>query len=703
MPAPKSSSADDRDYVALDSAVIDTTDPSINMETTENPNTDSPFEQQFYGSDSETSQTNELEQSLLNKEQRHSRSLNSEDGHQQDGYSSALPIRRMIELDIYKNRGEFTLRALILGILIGALVAAVNVNFGLRVGWTSGGGILAVVVVVAVMRIINPDIPFTKQETVIAVTAASSAGTMTSTAGLVSSIPALKLLGVDYSTFQLVMWGLSVAFFGVYFAVPLRKQMIVVEKLEFPSGRAASETIHALFAKGAETVKKAQVLMTVAVFSSLWAVTNYFIPWIEDPPFPRALGLWGFRPHINPLLMGGGMLSGFRACVSLLMGAIVGWGIFSPIAYHNLWTPEQTVMGFKGSRGWILWMGVAAMTAEALISLLFTIPIMIQGCVGVGKRLRSILSYTSSVNYDDQATPEERLSTRDHMIPWYWWVGGILLSTVMLSFIGHLGFALKFYFIWIAIPLSFLLSVVAVRCVGSTDINPVGGVGKVTQLVYAGLAPGQVHTNLLSAGIIAAGASQAGDMMQDLKIGYLHNVSPRSQFFTQLIGICAGLMCAVPIYKLYDLAYHVGDDIPAPAAHAWKAVAEVLSKGLTNLPKYSAWGALGGFIFGALLATTHNTVKLVPKLRKFADFIPSALAFGIGMIVPPKQSLAMFAGSVIVIVWRLVSVQNHKHYFFAVSSGLIAGEGLVGILIALLKLMGANPLIKPWTYEEAEA
>jgi uncharacterized oligopeptide transporter (OPT) family protein len=109
-----------------------------------------------------------------------------------------------------------------------------------------------------------------------------------------------------------------------------------------------------------------------------------------------------------------------------------------------------------------------------------------------------------------------------------------------------------------------------VRCAGETDINPVGGVGKVTQLVFAGLAPQQIQTNLLSAGIVGAGASQCGDMMQDLKTGYEVGVQPRKQFIAQMIGILFGIITTIPIYKLFDNAYKIGGpEIPAPAAHAW--------------------------------------------------------------------------------------------------------------------------------------
>jgi uncharacterized oligopeptide transporter (OPT) family protein len=103
----------------------------------------------------------------------------------------------------------------------------------------------------------------------------------------------------------------------------------------------------------------------------------------------------------------------------------------------------------------------------------------------------------------------------------------------------------------VAVPLSFALAYIAVRTSGETDTNPVGSVAKVTQLVYALIAPGHMTSNLMSAAISGAGAAQAGDMMGDFKTGLLLGQSPKYQFIAQLIGIVIGVVTAIPIYKLF--------------------------------------------------------------------------------------------------------------------------------------------------------
>jgi len=282
---------------------------------------------------------------------------------------------------------------------------------------------------------------------------------------------------------------------------------------------------------------------------------------------------------------------------------------------------------------------------------------------------------------------------REGDIPHSWWIFGLILSTVLLTIVGQFYFGIQWYLVWLSIPLSALLSIIAARCTGETDINPVGGMGKVAQLLYAGVAPKQISTNSLAAGIVGAGASQCGDMMHDLKTGYLLKVQPKKQFIAQCIGIFFGILVCIPIYKLFDSAYKIGgDQIPAPAAHAWKAVAVILSEGISNLPTNSPWGMLAGAILAIILSVSYRFTQWFNK--DYALYIPSALAFGIGFIVPPKQGISMFMGAFFIAIWRVVSPENADNYYFTVASGMVAGEGIMGIFTAVLKLIGIQPLLK---------
>lgn len=153
-----------------------------------------------------------------------------------------------------------------------------------------------------------------------------------------------------------------------------------------------------------------------------------------------------------------------------------------------------------------------------------------------------------------------------------------------------------------------------------------------------------------------------------------------------------GIVISVPVYKLYDMAFVIGgEEVPAPAAHAWRAVAEVLAQGFSALPLHVPWAILAASILAASNAVLFRVVRYCKP--GYEIYIPSALAFGIGFIVPPKQAMTMFAGALIHFIWKKVSKETEERYFFTISSGLIAGEGLMGVLVAILKLIGLRPLV----------
>jgi len=524
---------------------------------------------------------------------------------------------------------------------------------------------------------------------------------------LLAPIPALAMLEGDnqlvLSYWQLTFWALGVGFLGVFFAVPLRRQMVVIEKLRFPSGTATAETIVSIFAEGAEAVRRAKVLMFWALLAAAivlvkfnWAgfsainnwpsaeINNFFllftIPFetqLEDGTAPAfiamiaALVAWGFHPIATPALTGAGLIIGPRVGISLLAGAIVGWGVFGPIVMQQGWMPEQRVFGTDGVQGWILWPGVAIMVSDALMSL--------------------ALSWKTIVN-TFRRTPigETRIEFEppDQRIPNSVWLGGLAIGTVVCMVVMEIIFGIPFWMTLLAVALSWVLAAIAVRSTGETDINPVGGMGKVTQLAFAGIAPGQMAANLTTAAISGAGASQAGDMMHDLKAGRMLGASPRRQLIAQCIGITAGIFVVVPVYYLFSKVYEgtpneigaMAGEYPAPAAHAWKGVAEVLAGGIGDLPPYAVWAILGGLLFGAI----------VPCIRKFypkaAPYMPSGLAFGIAFIVPAGYPVMMFLGSMALVIWRKLSPLQCKALVFAVASGCIAGEGVMNVFTALIEL-----------------
>jgi uncharacterized oligopeptide transporter (OPT) family protein len=577
------------------------------------------------------------------------------------------------------DEAQLTLRAVAVGCVVGSVVSCTNIYIGLKIGWTFGASIVSAVLAFALFSVMGKRLSVL--ETNISQTAGSAAGAMASAAGLVAAIPAMQMLGFDFAWYELMGWALGVAYLGVFFAVPLRRQVVEIDKLRFPTGTATAETVLAMHGDGeggsGEAMKKAKVLIWSGVGAGLYTLASFFIPQFEMPPFqewfPETVlvtwAAWGFKLYLGPSLFGAGFLIGPRVACSLLLGAVLAWGVLGPLAQSNGWAPGEIMSYGDGPRGWLLWPGVALMVAEALTAL------------GLSWKT-FVRAFKMPKNLGDGgATVDDGKS-----IPNSWWMGGLAVGTTLTCVLAYVIFEIPVWMTLIAVALSSVLSVVAVRSTGETDINPIGGMGKVTQLVFGGLAPGAMGTNLMCAAITGAGASQAGDMMQDLKTGHLLGASPRKQFLAQLVGIAAGVVFVIPVYTLFSTAYEIGGEkLPAPAAHAWRAMAELLAQGLDALPAMAGPAVLGGLLLGMLL-------PFLRKVDKIKTYVPSGLAMGIAFIVPAYYSLVMFLGLLVWFLWKKINPGSVNKYDFVLASGLVAGEGLMGIVNAALTILDVQPL-----------
>jgi len=571
-----------------------------------------------------------------------------------------------------QNERQFTFRAILTGCFIGSIVACTNVYIGLKLGLNFGASILCAVLSYSVFAASKNKLSVL--ETNIAQTSGSGAATMATAAGLTAVIPAMEMLGYSLSWQSLLLWALCIAFLGVFFAIPLRKQMIEVEQLRFPSGTATAVTILALASDQKDALQKTKCLLIAAICAATITLGSTFFPMLERPslhtwlstiPFPTwfplgviatTLATWGFSLYIGPALTGATFLIGPRVVLSLCLGAILAWGILGPLAYSQGWVTGPIMSYKNGVLGWLIWPGVAFMVSE------------------------SITSFLLSSKQSFSALKKSRISLEStkEQIPYYWWMGGLCIASICTCCISAFIFQIPWYFTFFAIALSSVLTIVAVRSIGETDINPVGGIGKVVQLIFGGLAPGHTLTNLMAAGITAAGASQAADMMQDLKTGYLLQASQRKQFISQLIGICAGVVFVVPVYYVISHTYQIGSpQLPAPSAMAWKSMAELLTKGLHALPPYSLYAVL----LATFLGTSIAILKKIPSCKKY---MPSGLGIGIAFILPAYYSLTMLISLLIWLIWKKQSPTSCEKYTYSIASGLIAGEGIMGIVQGII-------------------
>lgn len=603
---------------------------------------------------------------------------------------------------------QLSVRSIVTGMLIGGVMSISNLYVGLKTGWGLGVTITACIIAFAVFRALEAVIPyyrkhpFTILENYTMSSAASAAGYMAS-AGLVSAFPALYLTtGRMLVWWEMMAWLAAISVLGVFMAVPLKRQLINIDQLPFPTGTATAETLKSMHTAGDEAMRKAKWLLWSGVGGAalvLWR--DALSPW--GAWLGRVLGRpsWGERiqqfafPTEFPLFPGGhswlerltigfegslimiaaGAIMGIRVGVSLLAGAILYYGILGPVLL------ERGIVepGYKGIVSWTLWPATALMVTSGLLSF--------------GLRWRTVLRAFGGMlsMFRRSSGPEDPLAAIE--VPGWWFVLGTGISGLVCVVLGHWLFGVHWWMGILAVMLTFLLSIVAARATGETDMTPIGAMGKITQLVYGVVAPSSITTNLMTASITAGAASHSADLLTDLKSGYLLGGNPRKQTISQLFGVLAGTLLCVPVYTVIAPPEKLGSrELPAPAAKVWAGVAEMLAKGLDSLPPGALSAMLIGGLVGVLLALAEH--YLPPR---YARWVPSASGLGIAGVIPAFNAISMFLGALGAWLWAKADACSAERYTITASSGLIAGESLMGVAI-ILWLQGPGMLQDIWRH-----
>jgi uncharacterized oligopeptide transporter (OPT) family protein len=261
--------------------------------------------------------------------------------------------------------------------------------------------------------------------------------------------------------------------------------------------------------------------------------------------------------------------------------------------------------------------------------------------------------------------------------PMSWFAVGQIVSLVALAWLGHASFGMPVWQSAIAVALSFLLALVACRVTGETDTTPIGAMGKITQLTFGALSPGNVNVNLMSANITAGAATSAADLLTDLKSGYLLGAHPRQQFLAQFSGIFVGTVVTVLTFAvLVPNAQVLGtDQFPAPAAQTWSAVAVALGQGLSSLESVKLGLIFAGGLVGVVLT-------LAPVLLpKYQEYLPSAAAFGLAWVFPWYYGLLFFLGALVALLFERRKPKLAKEFTLPVASGVVAGGSLMGVVL----------------------
>lgn len=628
---------------------------------------------------------------------------------------------------------QLTFRAVALGGFIGMAMSIAGLYTTLKIGWAFGVAITACVISYVswnVLRAVsgNKISQMTILENNCMQSTASAAGYSTG-ATIATAFGALLLLTAGDDPKAIKTWDVQpvwiVAAFtfvtgamGVFLAIPMKRQMINQERLAFPSGIAAAETLRALYSAGREAKRKAYSLVIAMSAGALIGILNtgegglrfldkvlnatLRLPESIDLPW-RWIGYKGGGPaglafEPSGLLIAAGMIVGLRVSLSMLAGSILLYFIVGPhlagidqAAVGSGWSQVGTDwvynaadassnyvlnIDFKGNhfivQRWALWGGTAVMVFSSLTALAFQWKAVMRS-FGIGK---------GKGGGEHDLTPKAQAIADRIEVPSSWFIAGYIPIAIALVVVNYFAFQMDIYLGIIAAAMSFVLSMVACRATGETDTNPIGAMGKVMQLLFSILpgAAGNKTINLMSAATAANSASSSADLLTDLKSGYLLGANPRKQFIAQAVGIFFGTLAIVPAWYLMVPDKAALEAFPAPATNMWKAVAEVLAGkgGLNALPDSAKMAMFIGAMVGIGLPIIE---KLFPKAR---PYLPSAMGLGLAWVVTFSNSLGFTIGAVIAYAWSKMHKDTHDKYNIPIASGLVAGESLIKALLAML-------------------
>jgi putative OPT family oligopeptide transporter len=598
---------------------------------------------------------------------------------------------------------QLTARAIILAIILAVILAAANTYLGLFAGMTIASAIPAAVVSMAVLRALGGGGIL---ENNIVQTGASAGSSIAS--GVIFTVPALIILGY-WSDFQ-YMWVLAIAglggILGVLFSVPLRRSLIVDQKMAFPEGKAAAEVLKA-GENPSQGVKLLGISALVGGFIKLAAASGLRL----IPDSAAAAGFFGkylayAGTNLSPALLGVGYIVGLNIGIVVLAGSVISWNIAIPIfqatqlgahpelaaaiaaACSGLPSHEcaETTAGMLWSRQ-IRYLGVGAMLVGGLWAL-------------VSLR-KSIVSGVKSGLAATRAGAAAVVAHTDRDLPMKAVLYGIVFFTLPLgvlysNIVDSVGVGLTMSVIMVVAGFLFCsVSAYMAGLVGSSN-NPVSGITIATILFAAAVllallgkdaAIGPVAAIMIGA-VVCCSACVAGDNLQDLKAGYIVGATPWRQQVMLAVGSISCALVMAPTLNLLNSAYGIGvpteahpDPLLAPQATLMASVARGLFGGA--LP----WGmvAIGAGI-GIAIIVLDEILR-----HRGAKFRTPVLAVAVGIYLPLELMVPIFLGGLLNhLVTRRIAAglpeeeaekRNRTGMLFA--AGLITGEALMGILMAI--------------------
>ncbi|EDS71999.1 OPT family oligopeptide transporter [Anaerofustis stercorihominis] len=580
-----------------------------------------------------------------------------------------------------KTLPEFTATSIILGIIIAVLFGGANAYLGLRVGMTVSASIPAAVISMGIIRVIL------KRDSVLEnnmVQTIGSAGESVA-AGAIFTLPALFLWANEWKTafpslLEIAIIAAIGGCLGVLFMVPLRKALIVKEHgtLPYPEGQACAEVLLAGEEGGAKAGLVFKGLGIAALYKFIADGLKLFPSEVhyEIPAYPGA----GAGADVLPALLGVGYICGTKISSYLFAGGVLGWFVLMPmivlfgsniVLFPSTSQTIGQIYAELGSMGiwsnYIKYIGAGAVAAGGFISLIKSLPLI-------------VTTFKDAIKDFGKTSSDNDTLRTDRDLPMSFILAGIVIFALILWLIPLV--PINLFSAFMIVVFGFFFATVSSRMVGliGSSNNPVSGMTIATVLIASILLKltGQTGREGMIAAIaigavICIIAAIAGDTSQDLKTGYIVGATPKRQQIGELIGVVASAVAIGAILYLLNAAWGYGStQLPAAQATLMKMIVEGVMGG--NLP----WNLIFVGVF----------IGIVVEILG----IP-VLPFAVGLYLPIHLSVPMMIGGAIRwIIEKKKDMDEAKKKAVVedgvlFSSGLIAGEGLIGILLAVFAII----------------
>ncbi len=593
-----------------------------------------------------------------------------------------------LELETHRARpthGELTVQSIAAAVIVAAIMGAAYPYMVLKLGFGPNVSIVSAFFGYLILSVIARG-RYDRFQNNIVQTCGTSAAQTAFMCGILATFEILRADNPAHFTLnptplQTFVWLTCASLLGVVLSAPMRRHFIVDQKLPFPDGMAAAETLLVLDpprdapAEERGVARNAAMVMGVCLLASaaLMLVRNdsnllNLAPagWDTGALTLGAAGAgftvaaMGVGVGYSLLSLGSGMIVGLRINAWMILGCALGWILTPLLLIQNHILPDHPAR--SQVLQWVLWPGLGMMVAGGMTTLVMRWRMLARAFAGL-------------------------LDASGEDVPLGWIAGAAALLAIALCVIQQLFFGLPVWMSAIAIVLSIPLMLVGLRALGETNWGPIGALSNLMQALFAGIAPGSLAGNVVPSGVAGTIAVTSEGLMQDYRTGYLIGSSPRAMFIAQIIGAPIGAAALAFTYPLLVKTYGlIGDhaQLAAPGSRRTAAFAELLASGVDKLPPSALWAGLAASALGCLFAA----MEVNDRVRRWT---PSPVALSLGLLLPFSSISTMFIGAVVAAVWLARHPTSAARYMIAVASGFIAGEAMLAVVAPLLIALGVSP------------